>query len=193
MKKVGLGCLTFLLAIGLISGQVNADQYHTYQVGNDLKPGKYIVTSKNGTGDLYNSTYDFDFAITNGKRKVKGVHNAEHLNVQEGQRITVNNFDANFQPDNSPKITQQGKVTYGEYRVGNDGDADIQPGMYMIKPGKCAGDYAVNGPLIGAGSVVLSGLKKLQGNEHRQHRVQLKDGDHLYVNIQDATLQRISD
>lgn len=193
IQKLGLSCLTFLFAVGLISGQVNADQYRTYQIGSDLKPGKYIVTSKNGTGDLYNSTYDFDFAITNGKRKVSGVHKAEHLNVQAGQRIIVNNFDADFQPDNLPKIVQQGKVSYGEYRVGNDTGADIQPGMYVIKPGKCAGEYAVNSPLIGGSSVSLSGLKKIQSNEHRQHRVQLKDGDHLYVNIQDATLTKVTD
>ena len=103
----------------------------------------------------------------------------------------MNDFDANFQPDNSPKITQQGKVTYGEYRVGNDAGADIQPGMYVIKPGKCAGEYAVNSSFIGRGAVNLSGLKKLQSDEHRQHRVQLKDGDHLYVDLQDATLTRI--
>ena len=165
IRKLGLSCLTFLLTVGLISNQVNADQYRTYQIGSDLKPGKYTVTSKNGTGDLYNSTYDFDFAITNGKRKVSGVHKAEHLNVQVGQRIIVNDFDANFQPDNSPKIFQKGKITYGEYRIGNDGSADIQPGMYIIKPGKCTGEYAVNGSLIGRDSVNLSGLKKIQSNE----------------------------
>ena len=125
IQKLGLSCLTFLFSVGLISDKVNADQYRTYQIGSDLKPGKYIVTSTNGTGDLYNSTYDFDFAITSGKRKVSGVHKAEHLNVQAGQRIIVNNFDADFQPDNSPKIVQQGKVSYGEYRVGNDAGADI--------------------------------------------------------------------
>ena len=105
IQKIGLSCLTLLLGVGLISGQVSADQYRTYQVGKDLNPGKYTVTSKNGTGDLYNSTYDFDFVLTNGKRKVNGIHKSEHLNVQAGQQIIVNDFDANFQPDNSPKIT----------------------------------------------------------------------------------------
>lgn len=191
IQKIGLSWLTLLLGVGLISGQASADQYRTYQAGKDLNPGKYTVTSKNGTGDLYNSTYDFDFVLTNGKRKVNGIHKSEHLNVQAGQQIIVNDFDANFQPDNSPKITQQGKVTYGEYRVGNDAGADIQPGMYVIKPGKCVGEYAVNSSFIGRGAVNLSGLKKLQSDEHRQHRVQLKDGDHLYVDLQDATLTRI--
>lgn len=134
IQKIGLSCFALLFGVGMISGQVSADQYQTYQVGKDLNPGKYTVTSKNGTGDLYNSTYDFDFVLTNGKRKVNGIHKSEHLNVQAGQRIIVNDFDANFQPDNSPKITQQGKVTDGEYRVGNDDGADIQPGMYVIKP-----------------------------------------------------------
>ena len=77
IQKIGLSCLTLLLGVGLISGQVSADQYRTYQVGKDLNPGKYTVTSKNGTGDLYNSTYDFDFVLTNGKRKVNGIHKSE--------------------------------------------------------------------------------------------------------------------
>ena len=47
IQKIGLSCLTFLLGVGLISGQVSADQYRTYQVGKDLNPGKYTVTSKN--------------------------------------------------------------------------------------------------------------------------------------------------
>lgn len=193
LKKAGLSLLSILFAIGLISSNVNADQYRTYEIGKDLNPGKYTVTSKSGTGDLYNSTYDFDFVITNGKRKLSGVQKSEHINVQAGQHIIVNNFEANFQLDTSSKITQQGKITYGEYRVGNDPDADIQPGLYMIKPGHCAGSYAVNTSLIVGDVIDLSGLDKLESNEHRQHRVQLKDGDHLYSNIKDATLTKINE
>lgn len=124
---------------------------------------------------------------------MSGIQKSEHINVQAGQKIVVNNFEANFQPDNSPKITQQGKITCGEYRVGNDPDADIQPGMYMVKPGHCSGTYSVNSSLIMGLTVNLSGLKKLESGEHRQHRVQLKDGDHLYSDIKDATLTKINE
>lgn len=188
IRKIGLALMVIFSLISLETTRINADSNRTYQVGFNLKPGRYIVTSKNGTGDIYNPNYDYDFTVTNEKpRGGKIIHQRYHINAWYGQKIITNKFDANFEKDKSPKISKKGNLIYGEYRVGFDSKADIEPGTYMIRPGKCWGDYRVNDE----DEIYISGLKKIDDGEYRKRRIKLRNGDSLYVEIDNATLTRI--
>lgn len=97
-----------------------------YIVGEDIKPGRYVITSVQGSGNLTSTKADINVILDNQYGDL-GVPSYT-VTLKQGDDIKLESIQlTKFEPVTDRKF--QTSLTAGQWEVGED----IEPGIYNIK------------------------------------------------------------
>lgn len=99
----------------------------TYKVGTDIKPGRYVITSQSGSGNMSDSE-DMNIILGDTVDDGLGQVTSYTTNLPKGDKVKIDGIEAvNFKPVNSRSYKTT--LSAGSWVVGKD----IKPGRYTIK------------------------------------------------------------
>ncbi|MEK1410088.1 hypothetical protein HCZ18_01530 [Limosilactobacillus fermentum] len=108
----------------------------TYKVGTDIKPGRYVITSQSGSGNMSDSE-NMNIILGDTVDDDSGQVTSYTTYLPKGDKVKIDGIEAvNFKPvtGRSYKTT----LSAGSWVVGKD----IKPGRYTIKCTERSGNLA---------------------------------------------------
>lgn len=110
----------------------------TYKVGTDIKPGRYTITTQNGSGNITGSN-DLNIILGNTTDDDLGQVDSYTTNLKKGSKLEIDGIEStDFTP--VTKRSYQTNLKAGQWVVGKD----IKPGRYTIKATSGSGNLTSN-------------------------------------------------
>ena len=111
----------------------------TYKVGQDIKPGRYVVTATNGSGNFTNKSGSINVILGTSEDDDAGQITSYTTDLHRGETIKLEGIQStDFKP--TPKPKYQTTLSAGSWKVGQD----IKPGRYEIKAMQGSGNLTTS-------------------------------------------------
>lgn len=154
----------------------------TYTVGKDIKPGRYVITSTNGSGNLMSKgSGDINIILGQSEDDDAGQVTSYTTTLKKDEKIKIDGIQSTLFTPTPSKRSYQTTLTAGKWVVGKD----IKPGRYEIKATKGSGNLiSDNGDI----NEILGTSADSDNGQVTKTTQTLHDGETLKVELQEVQL-----
>lgn len=154
----------------------------TYTVGKDIKPGRYVITSTNGSGNLTSKgSGDINIILGQSEDDDAGQVTSYTTTLKKDEKIKIDGIQSTLFTPTPSKRSYQTTLTAGKWVVGKD----IKPGRYEIKATKGSGNLTSDNGDI---NEILGTSADSDNGQVTKTTQTLHDGETLKVELQEVQL-----
>ncbi|MFT8670303.1 MAG: hypothetical protein ABF778_11300 [Liquorilactobacillus hordei] len=156
----------------------------TFTVGKsgDIKPGRYIIKSTNGSGNLTDSTGQINVILGQTVDNDSGQIDSYTTNLKKGDQIQIQGIEStNFAPAGTR--TKKTILNAGDWKVGKD----LKPGRYIITALQGSGNLTTNDGMI---NEILGTTSDSETGQVSSVTAHLVKGETLSTNLEQIKLTK---
>ncbi|WP_057735653.1 hypothetical protein [Liquorilactobacillus uvarum] len=156
----------------------------TFKVGKtkDIKPGRYIIKTTNGSGNISDSTGNINIILGQTTDNDSGQIDSYTTTLKKGDNVKIEGIEAtSFAP--AGKRTYQTQLNAGDWIVGKD----IKPGSYVITALQGSGNIGTDD---GDVNEILGTTSDSDAGQVTKVTVNLTRGQVLSTNIEQIELNK---
>ncbi|MGX5377615.1 hypothetical protein ACWCL1_05125 [Ligilactobacillus sp. LYQ135] len=152
-----------------------------YTVGDQIKPGRYVIKAASGSGNLTSESGDINVILGQQVDNDMGQVDSYTTNLKKGTKIKISGINqTSFTPVTSREYLTQ--LTAGQWVVGKD----IKPGRYKVVATAGSGNFSsTNGDI----NEILGTSEDSDAGQVTSVTVQLHNGEVINSTLQGVKLQ----